>query len=330
MTRPVRLASIGLGWWGKVLAEAANRSGEAKIVSCYARGAEGRAAFADQLGCRAAGSLEEVLTDPEVDGVLVATSHRSHRDLIERAAAAGKGVFVEKPLTTNVADAVAAVEAAERAGIPLQVGHQRRRTAADRHIRRLIDAGRMGDIEALDAVHSVPNGFRMPDTAWRWDPEESPLGSMTSLGIHKIDSMQYHAGPIRSVFCFTRAGREHPIDEATVLALEFESGAVGTLVTSFFSAVCSELAVHGQNASAYNLADGARLQIQVRGEATREEVELEAADPVVDQLQEFARAIRGETAPEVDGRVALHVVEVLEAAMVSARERRAVDITAVR
>lgn len=330
MTRPVGLASIGLGWWGKVLAEAANRSGEARIVTCYARGAEGRSAFADQFACRAADSLDDVLADPEVEGVLVATSHQSHRDLIERAAAAGKGVFVEKPLTTNVADAVAAVEAAERAGIPLQVGHQRRRTAADREIRRLIDEDRLGDIEALDGVHSVPNGFRMPETAWRWNPEESPLGSMTSLGIHKIDSMQYHAGPIRSVFCFTRSGRSHPIDEATVLALEFESGAVGTLVTSFFSAVCSELAVHGQSASAYNLADGTRLQLQIRGEATREDIELEAVDPVVDQLLEFTRAVRGEVAPEVDGRVALHVVEVLEAAMVSARDRRAVDIEEVR
>ena len=330
MARQVGLGSIGLGWWGKVLADAAAKTGEARIVSCFARGEEGRNAFAEKYGCRAAPSLEELLADPEVEGVLVATSHGSHRALIEAAAAAGKAVFVDKPLTVSVAEGKAAIAAAETAGVVLQVGHQRRRTAANRRIKTMIEAGELGELETLQAVQSLPNGFVMPEQAWRWNADESPLGGMTSLGIHKIDSMTYLAGPIKSVFCFSRPGRGYSIDEATVLAVEFESGVVGTLTTSFFTPVISELAVYGQDATAFNQADGARLLVQRRGEATREEVALDPIDPVADQLVEFARAIRGEATPEVGGREALEMVAILEAAVESARTRRAADIADFR
>lgn len=326
MTDKVRLGSIGLGKWGSVLADAVAETGLAEVVACYSRREEGRASFAERHGCRPTSSLDELLSDPEVEGVLIATSHMSHREIIEQAASAGKAIFVEKPLTTTVEDAKASIEAAARAGVPLQVGHQRRRTAADRRISAMLDAGELGDVETLQATHSVPSGFTLPEDAWRWDEGHSPLGSMTSLGIHKIDSMAYHAGPIRSVACSTRPGRTKPIDEATVLALEFESGAVGTLVTSFFTPFISELAVFGTERSAYNIADGARLLVQRRGETAREEIELVPVDPVVDQLAEFARVVRGEADPETDGMVGLEVVAVLNAALESARTRRTVDV----
>ena len=326
MTEPVGLASVGLGWWGGMLAEAVGRTDDAEIVSCFARGEDGRTAFSERFDCTAADSLDDLLADPRVEGILIATSNRSHRPLIEQAAAAGKAVFVDKPLTTTMSDGLAAVEAAEAAGIVLQVGHQRRRSAANRRINKMIAAGELGEIQTLEANQSVPNGFKMPEAAWRWVADESPLGSMTSLGIHKIDSMRYHAGPIASVFCFTREGRSVSIDEATALAFEFESGAVGTLMTSFFTAVVSELTVAGQDATAFNEADGKRLLVQRRGEMERVEVELEPVDPVVDQLEEFAASIRGRTTPEVDGRAGLEIVAILEAAVESSRTRRAVDV----
>ena len=322
----VRLGSIGLGWWGKVLAEAVGKVPDVAITSCFARGEAGRATFADQFGCRPADSLEELLADPDIDGVLIATSHESHRTLIEQAAAAGKHVFVEKPLTTTVADGLASVEAAEAAGVLLQVGHQRRRNTIERTMRRMVEAGDVGDIEMVEASQSIPNGYTMPDEAWRWDATQSPLGSMTSLGIHKVDTFHYLAGPIRSVFAFTRAGRSKPIDEATALAFEFESGAVGTLVTSFFVARVVEMTIAGTDATVFSRIDGTVLEVQKRGEMNRTEIPLTHIDPVVDQLTEFARAIRGEAEVELTGRVALDVVRVLEAAAESARSRRAIDM----
>lgn len=330
LTEPrVGLGLIGLGWWGGELAEATNKGGLARIVSCFARNEESRNEFAATHGCKAPTSLDGLLSDPEVDGVLIATSHQSHRDLVEKVASAGKHIFVEKPLTTTVADGRACVDAAAQAGVMLQVGHQRRRTSANRRIKEMLEAGELGDVETVIAHQSVPNGFKMPDEAWRWNPEQSPLGSMTSLGVHKIDTMHYLVGPIARVSAYTRPGRNKPIDEATVLALEFENGALATLTTSFFTPMVNEIAVFGTLAAAYNTAGGSKLAVQKRDGLAPAEVELKTVDPVVDEIVGFARAVTGEGPVEPDGETGLAVVAVMEAAVESAKTGRAVDVDSV-
>jgi predicted dehydrogenase len=325
----VGLGLIGLGWWGGELTDAAEKGGVGRVVSAFARNETGREEFTAKHGVPAASSLEAMLDDPDVEGVLIATSHQSHRALVEQAAAAGKHIFVEKPLTTTVAEGRACVEAARNAGVLLQVGHQRRRTAANRRIKEMLDAGELGDVETIIAHQSVPNGFKMPETAWRWDPEQSPLGGMTSLGVHKIDTMHYLVGRIARVSAFTRAGRKDPIDEATVLALEFDNGALATLTTSFYTPVANDIAVFGTLGAAFNTVGGSRLAIQMRNDASPEPVELPEIDPVVDELVGFARAIRGEGPVEPDGEAGLAVVAVLEAAVESAKTGRAVEVASL-
>ena len=329
MTDKVRLASIGTGRWGSELAEAVARTGTVEVVSGWARRPEGREAFASKHGVRAAQSLDELLADSEVDGVIITTSHQSHREMIEQAAAAGKHVFVDKPFTNTVEDGLAAIAAARDAGVLLQVGHQRRRTPAKRRIKAMLDAGELGDVETVVTNQSIPNGFRMPETAWRWDPEQSPLGSMTSLGVHKIDTVNYLVGPVRSVFAFTRAGRVKPIDEATVLTMELESGALATLTTSFFTPVVNDTTVFGTDAAAWSTKGGAKLRIQGRDDPEPVDVQLEPIDELADQMAEFAGAIRGETTVEVDGEAGLAVIAVMEAALESATSGRSVEVASV-
>ena len=329
MSEVVKLASVGVGWWGSELAGAVARTGRAEVVSCFARRPEGREAFAAKHDCRMADSIEDLLADPEVEGVIISTANQSHRPLIELSAQAGKHIFVEKPFTNNVEDGLAAVAAARDAGVLLQVGHQRRRTAAKRRIKTMLDSGALGDIETVVTNQSMANGFKMPDEAWRWDPEQSPLGSMTSLGVHKIDTIHYLAGPVRSVFAFTRPGRSRPIDEATVLAMELESGALATLTTSFFTPVVNATAVFATEGAAYSTMGGDRLAVQGRDDPAPEEVDLEPIDPVVDQLVAFAGAIRGENEVEVDGEAGLAVVAVMDAAVESAASGRAVEVASV-
>lgn len=313
MSQRVGVAIIGLGWWGRELARGARVAG-LEVVSCYARTPESREEFADEIGCRSASSLEDVLADRSVEGVLVATSHSTHRQLIEAAAKEGRHVFVEKPLALTVEDARACVAAAESAGIILQVGFQRRRHPAHREIRRLIDDGAMGEIEMLEANHSLPGGFNLPDEAWRWDQAQSPLGSMTSLGIHQIENFLYLGGPITRVGALSRRGRSVSIDEATAIVFEFAGGAVGTLLSSFFTPWDIALAVHGTEGAAFADRDGARMFFQVRGQTESTEVGLTEVDAVAEQLIEFARCVRGDGSPEVSGREGLAVAAVLDAA----------------
>ncbi|MGH8913706.1 MAG: Gfo/Idh/MocA family protein [Acidimicrobiia bacterium] len=313
----VRIASVGLGRWGRELARAAKSAG-LEVVTGYSRTPETRVEFSKEVGCAAASSLEEVLEDPSIEGLLVATSHRSHRDIVEAAAGAGKHVFIEKPLTLTVEDARACVRAASEAGIVLQVGFQRRRLPAQRKLKELIDDGSIGDIEMLEANHSLPGGYRMPEDAWRWDQDQSPLGSMTSLGIHQIENFHYLAGPIARVGAVTRAGRSVTIDEATAMVFEFVSGAVGTLMSSFFTPWHISLAVYGTDSAGFADRDAGVLHFQKRGDSEPTEVPLEPIDAVADQLMEFADCLRNGTQPEVGGAEGLAVVAVLEAAKRSA------------
>jgi len=322
----VRLASIGLGWWGGVLADGVTNSGEGEVVTCFARTPENRQSFSEARGIEAAESYEAILSDDSIDGVIIATTHQSHLPLAQQAAAAGKHIFIEKPLTLTAADGRAAVNAAKDGGVILQTGHQRRRMTVNRMIKAMIDAGDLGDIEMIETHQSVPLGHKMPDQAWRWNADESPLGGMTSLGIHKIDTMQYFAGPIANVSAFTRAGRIKSIDETTVLAMEFKSGALGTLITSFFTPMMSRSGVYGNAGAAYMEGDGKMLFKQGIEDTSPQSVEVTPNDPVADQMGSFARAIREEEAVETDGEVGLAAVAVMAAAVESAATGRVVSV----
>lgn len=323
----VGIGIVGLGWWGRALAESTNAADGVEVAAGFARSADTRAAFAADYDCKAPGSLEELLADPDVEGILVATPHSTHLEIVEAAAAAGKAVFMEKPLALTKQAGEAMVTIATEAGIPLQVGHQRRRTAANRAIKKLIDAGDIGPIQMAEANQSIGKALVHPDDAWRRDRSESPLGGMTSLGVHKVDTLHYLVGPMKRVAVFTKNEMERPeIDEATVIAIEFESGAVGTLVTSFVVPMISRISIYGMKASAFNDFDGTSLEIQKMDEG-RVPVSLEPVNPVVDQLAEFGKVVRGEMAPETGAAEGLAVVSVLEAMVESSETGRAVDVS---
>jgi predicted dehydrogenase len=325
---PVRLGVVGLGWWGRVLADAATRSGAAEVVACFARTEASRARFSAEVGCRPVSSLSELLEADDVEGVLFATPHTAHLEHVRQAAAAGCHVFVEKPLALTVAEARQAVEAADQAGVVLMVGHQRRRQASNRLIKRMIDDGSMGTPLLAESTFTVPTGY--PET-WRSSRDETPLGAMTGLGVHMVDTFHYLLGPIVRVAAFSNAVLEgQPLDHATGLLFDFASGAVGTLLCSHFTPSANRLALYGTVGAAINEQDGTRLLAQRSGELTVQEVEVAVNDPMAEQLAEFAGAIRGDGKVETGGREALAVVAVMEAAIASVRSGGAIPIGDLR
>ena len=174
-----RLAFVGLGRYSNVLADAAGRAGNIEVVNCFTRTAATRKEFAEKYSCRESDSLEGLLSDSEVEGVVVVTPHSTHADIICQAASAGKHVFIEKPLTLTVADADRAIDAANKAGVALQIGQHRRYQGAARQIRQMIDKGELGDLYQLESNLSMPGGALR--TGWREDPAECPVGSMMKM-----------------------------------------------------------------------------------------------------------------------------------------------------
>lgn len=327
---PLSFAFVGLGWWGNQLAEAVERSGGARVRSCFARTEQARDAFSSAHGCDTADSFEQLLEDDVVNALVLATPHSTHLPMIRAAAEAGKHVFVEKPLTVSHREAVEAVEAARNAGIVLQVGHHRRRVAATQALRQHIDLGELGVIHLLEAKMTSPSDLE-PRGGWRGDPEECPLGGMTALGVHMLDSIHYLAGGISEVYASSRQllGRGR-LDDVTTLALTLESGALATLSTSLVLPRETSIAVHGHEGSGWSEMDGAELHLQSPGMVSRERQELAVTDAVADQMREFADCIRTGSDPGVTGEVGRDVVAVLEAARISVAEHRPVNVADVR
>ncbi len=322
----VRLGMLGVGWWAGVLAEAA-RAGGSEVVACFARDADRRNAFAAEQGCRAVHSLDALLADGEIEGVIIATPHSTHADLVVEAATAGKSVYVEKPFTLTVDDARRAILAASTAGVTLQVGHNRRRQPANRFIKELIVGGGLGTLLQLEGNQSSPSGHNPGLPQWRRSPDEAPAGGMTGMGVHMTDTFQYFAGPARQLFAFSkRFVGKLAIDDVTGVLIEYESGPVGYIGTSHFTGEVTNLAVYGTDAIVWNEAEGSTLYVQRRPAEDRTSEPVAPLDTVADELSEFARCIRTGERPETGGEEALEVVAILQAVVESASSGRAVEL----
>src|SRR5439155_22515111 len=103
---PARVAAVGLGRWAKTLADAIQQSAIIKIVNCFSRSEKSREDFAQQYNRRSAKSYADLLSDPEVEGVIDTTPNDAHVEPVFEAAAMGKATYVDDPSDHTVAEAI--------------------------------------------------------------------------------------------------------------------------------------------------------------------------------------------------------------------------------
>ncbi len=330
MADPLRVACIGMGWWSDVLADAMTRSDKIKIVACFSRSEDKRAAFAAKYGCRAVSSYETILTDPEIEAVVNTTPNDVHLETTRAAAEAGKHVFLDKPIANSVSDARAITQCCREAGVVLAMGYQRRRETHFRWIKRQIDAGNFGKLVNAEANISRDRLGQFDLTSWRYTAAGMPGGVMLQIGIHYADVLDYLMGPIKAVSGrFVRLVLPGDNPDVASLIFEHDNGALSTLNASYASA--SEyylMNIYGKEATAYyDLHHG--LSLLKRGEKQAVAVPCEKNDTFVEELEEFAAAARGGPAPEVGGDYATTSLAVVRAGILSAHEGRRVEIAEI-
>jgi len=327
---PVRVACIGMGWWSDVLADAILRSGKLKIAACYTRSEEKRQAFAAKYGCKAAPSYAAILADRGIEAIVNTTPNDVHLETTRAAAEAGKHVFLDKPIANSVSEGRAIAEACRKAGVVLALGYQRRRESQFRWVRRQIEQGVFGKLVNAEANISRDRLGKIDLSSWRYTAAGMPGGVMLQIGIHYTDVLEYLMGPIRAVDG-RLAQLVLPGDNPDVasLVLEHESGALSTLNASYASA--SEyylMNVYGKEASAYyDLHQG--LRFMRRGEGRPSPIACAKNDAFVEELEEFAAAVRGDGGPEMDGERATASLAVIHAGIASAREGRRVEVAEI-
>ena len=314
-------AIVGLGRWGQTLVDSLGEGSESiRFTRAVTRTPANAEDYARSKGLALGADYDAVLADPAVDAVVLATPHSLHCSQIIAAAAAGKHVFCEKPLTLNAATAAAAIQVVDEVGVTLAIGHNRRFAPNFRALRSLIDEGRLGRILHLEGNFSAD--LTGAAETWRADAAESPAGGMTSLGIHVVDAFIGLAGPLTSVWTNSkRIALPFGVDDATSVLIDFEDGCTGYLGTVAATAHLYQLRVIGTGGWAQIHALD-RLEADFR-DGSRDERRWDGYDypgyrTVRECLEAFATAAAGGPPfPIPPGEIG-HAVGVLEAVIRSA------------
>jgi predicted dehydrogenase len=305
-------AIVGLGWWGRQLV----RSVEASPLIRFSRGVtlepEQAREFAAANGLAITTSYAEVLADPAIDAVCLATPHTRHRAQVEAAAAAGKHVYCEKPFALSKADAEAALAAVRRAGVALGVGQNMRFKASIRALRELADAGTFGTIMLAEGNYSHALLADQPADGWRAAAEESRAGGMTGMGIHVLDCFGYLVGPMRRIAARSaQRAVALPAGDTTAALIEFRNGALGTLGTTLKTPYVWRIAIFGSDAWAVSTSDTALTLRHGSGEPVT--TELADTAHIRLNLESFAAAALGRGTFHIDDAGILHTVAALDA-----------------
>ena len=328
--KPVNVACIGMGWWSDVLADAIKRSDKLKIAACFTRSENKRQAFAAKYGCKAAPSYEAILEDRGIDAIINTTPNNVHLETTRAAAAAGKHTFLDKPIATTIADARAITAACRKAGVVLALGYQRRKESQFRWVRKQIDDGVFGKMVNAEANISRDRLGQFEAGSWRYTAEGMPGGVMLQIGIHYADVLEYLMGPVKSVMGSVAQlvlPGENP--DIASLILEHENGALvdaQRLLRLGFRVLPDE---HLRQGSDRVLRSASGHETSQARHQPHGYVPYEKNDTLVEELEEFAAAVRGEGQPEMDGEKSTRSLAVLLAGVKSAREGRRVTVAEV-
>ena len=333
----IRAAIVGLGRWGRSLvASVQGKSTQLRFVRAHTRTRASAEEFCRQYDVPLVDSYEQILADPEVDAVVLATPHSLHETQIIAAAAAGKHIHVEKPITLDRAGADRAVEAARKAGVVLAVGYCPRFHPSIVEVRRRLAQGRLGAVVSMVAQHTTSTAqFIVPEN-WRAAPEEAPGGALTAVGVHALDHMIEFAGRVRDVRCATARTFPGPSDDTTTVMLHFESGATGLIFCSVATATNFSFTLYGSK----GLAEISKPNLQtLRFVPTSDQPPIGAViappdeisehpgfDMLNAELTEFARAIHERRPYPVPLDEILHGMSVFDAIVEAARSNEIVPV----
>ena len=319
------VAVVGLGWWGRIIVDLLARSGKLRVVR-VADVSPAAQAFAGERGLPFSNALAPVLADPKVHAVVLCTPHSQHTDQILAAAAAGRHVFCEKPLSMTRADVLRAIDAVDRAGVALAVGHEKRFEPPVLEVMRLLRAGTLGTPLQVEANFSQDKFLTLAADNWRLSGQEAPAGPMTATGIHLLDLAIGVFGEAESVLASVRQLGSPLTNGDTLAALvTFRRGGHALISAMLATPFAGRFAVYGSQGWAEvrdkthpESPEGWTLTTCLRG-GRAESIDLPPAPAVLHNLEAFADAAAGRAPYPVPRSQMVANVSALEAIFRSAR-----------
>jgi predicted dehydrogenase len=326
MSRPVGIALIGMGWWGKKMLNVLGAApADIRVVRAVEPNLETVRPLCAERGVALTGDYADALADPAVEAVVLATPHALHGAQIEAAVAAGKHVFCEKPLALTKAGAEKAVRLCRDAGLVLGMGHERRWEPPIAEMLAKTDAGVLGRIHQIEANFSHDKFLALDRDNWRLKAEHAPAGGMTATGIHLLDLSVRLLGPAKSVLCVCeRLSSDLPQGDTVAAYVKFQAGGTSYVSASLANPFMSRFTVYGSKGW-IDIRDKAHVEApdgwivtsaMAGGPITT--VEVPPAEPVKDNLVSFARAVRGVDTYPITAAHLVDNIALLEAIFASA------------
>jgi predicted dehydrogenase len=320
------VAVVGLGYWGPNLVRVLIERTDVEVGWIC----DADLSRLERLGRRYPSvqlttDLDDVLDDPFVDGVLLATPVFTHYELARRCLEAGKHTFVEKPLASSTVLAEGLIALSQERGLALMCGHTFLYSPPVRAVRDLIHSGALGKLYFVSASR-VNLGLHQRDVSVIWD-----------LGPHDFSILLYWLG--RAPDTIRATGRDSivpGIADVAFVTMEFESGLIASVELSWLapSKLRRTVIVGSQRMVVYEDGSAEAIKIYDRGVDYKDpetfgeyqlsyrsgdilSPKLGTDEPLALQVADFLRAIRGRERPEYDVRLARDVVRLAEAAHTS-------------
>lgn len=322
----INAAIVGLGWWGQKIVNAVQgKSTRIRFIRGVSKEPDTVREFTARHQMELSTELADVLADPRVQAVILATPHSLHTEQIVAVAKAGKAVFCEKPLALKKADAARSTAACRDAGVLLGIGTNKRFWPSMRELRRVVASGELGEILHVEGHYSNENsGAHF--SQWRTSPSEAPGAGMTGSGIHVLDALCNLLGPVARVQTqvITRKPAPDPTDTLSIM-FEFENHTSALLGAVRATPFYWRIHVFGREASVEALGE-TELVIRRKG-AKPEHFSYDPLDSLKEEFDVFADAVAGHSEYPIKMPHMVNVVAAFEAIVQSIETGQPVSLT---
>jgi len=329
----IKVGLIGCGNMGSGLIKNCSQVDNAVVVGVADPAVEKAKALGDELGVPALGDGSELLANDEVDAVIVAVPNFLHAETSIAAAESGKHVFCEKPMALTVADCDKMIQAAKTNGVKLMIGQVLRYLPVFVKMKEIVDSGILGEPFSMYVSRLSGGGWGNPQH-WRMKTELCG-GILYEVSVHELDFMRYICGDVDRVSALMgnylqNDAREY--EDTVHLMLHFKSGGIGTLMAGQCSSMggydgkihCRKGTIHfdnGKRRVAYKPFGGEVVEFGPEDMKTEPGVRRE--------VRYFIEAIAEDKQPAIPGEEGRKVIEIVQAAYISAREGRDVELPLV-
>jgi predicted dehydrogenase len=345
MQENVKLVVVGAGLVGKRHVDVIHQSRGAALMAIVEPNAQG-AAYAAKHDVPHFPTLDEMFAQMAPDGVILATPTPLHVKQGLACVARGCAVLVEKPLATCVREAQQLTREAERQAVPILVGHHRRHNPLIQAAARVIQAGEIGEIRAVQATC----WFYKPDdyfdaAPWR---KQKGAGPISVNLVHDVDLLRAFCGEVTRVYAqASPARRGYENEDVATALLTFENGAIGTITVSdaivapwSWELTSAEYPIYPVTDRSCYMIGGSEGSLSVPDMALWKHQgpkswwsPIEAtvtpftpSDPLLNQIEHFAEVVRGTALPLVSGQEGLRSLQVVEAIQTSVNTGESVQI----